>query len=379
MAMHLPRGLRYVLVAALCAAGLALAHGSRIRENWHTQQWEDGLFFQHDADQIHNLWDCFAKTGVWPGRYLPLTTNVYYHVGARAWSNRVEVYHFVNLLMIVLNAVLLYRLADNFLGAWWAIIPAVLFASRLAIVEMVLHTCEFQGLLYAFFTILAADLFIRSRRDDSIPLLLLSASAFSLALLSKEAAIVLPALLIVYGRLFDSRPLSLPYLVHPLIGLVWAVLFALVLPAHGQATGSSYDLSIFNLLRNYSAYGLIFSNWILTPLQDFIMPVFVAGFATTWPVRLVCSALIIAEGAALLFPRILKTQDLRLIVFGFAWFLIATLPFATFEDRLFMRYGYLGHAGLALCGGGLIRAAVESLRTTHPLNLPETSENAYVA
>jgi hypothetical protein len=380
---RLPRPLLYALVAVICAAGLAAAHGSRIRSNWHERQWEDGLFFQDDADQIHSLWDCFAKTGVWPGRYLPLTTNLYYHVGSRAWANRIEAYHFINLLMIVLNAVLLYRLANNFLGAWWAMIPALLFASRLAIVEMVLHTCEFQGLLYASFTILAVDLFIRSRKTnsatDSTRLLVLSASAFGLALLSKEAAIVLPALLIVYGRLFDDRFSSRPYLVHPLVGIVWALLFVMVLPAHGQSIGGIYDLSAFNLLRNYAAYGLIFSNWILTPLQDFIMPIFVAGFVSTLPVRLVLGALIVAEGAVLLFPKFLKNQDLRLVAFGFAWFLIATLPFAVFADRLFMRYGYLGHAGLALCVVGLIKAAVGLLRTARPVAPPEISENAQVA
>src|ERR1035437_2716368 len=77
-------------------------------------------------------------------------------------------------------------------------IPAVLFASRLAMVEVVLHTCEFQGLLYVFFTILSVDLFVRSRKSESSWPLTLSALAFCLALLSKELAIVLPALLIVY-------------------------------------------------------------------------------------------------------------------------------------------------------------------------------------
>jgi hypothetical protein len=114
-------------------------------------------------------------------------------------------------------------------------------------------------------------------------------------------------------------------------------------------------------------------------LQDFIMPIFVAGFVSTLPVRLVLGALIVAEGAVLLFPKFLKNQDLRLVAFGFAWFLIATLPFAVFADRLFMRYGYLGHAGLALCVVGLIKAAVGLLRTARPVAPPEISENAQVA
>jgi len=350
-----------MLVMALCIAGLTAAHGGRIVQNWHVPQWEDGLFFQHNADQIHSLWDCFAKIGVYPGRYLPLTTNLYYYVGSKAWGNRLEVYHFINLVFIILNALLLYWLAENFLGAWWAMIPPVLFASRLAMVEVVLHTCEFQGLLYVFFMILATDLFIRSRKGTSTRLLTLSACAFGLALLSKEAAIVLPALLIVYGRLFDDRVLSRPYLVHPIIGITWALLFVLVLPAHGQPLGSNYDFSVFNLLRNYAAHELVFSNWMLAPLQDFVMPISVAGLATTLRVRVLCGGLIVAEAVVLLFPRLLKTQGLRLVVFGFAWFLITTAPYAIFADRLFMRYGNLGHAGLALCVGGLAQTVFTSI------------------
>jgi|HubBroStandDraft_6_1064221.scaffolds.fasta_scaffold05246_4 hypothetical protein len=374
---RLSRSLRYFLVTALCVGGLAAAHGTRIVDNWHAPQWEDAAFFEHNDEEVHSLWDCFAKTGVWPGRYLPLTTNLYYYVGAKAWSNRVEAYHSVNLLFLILNAVLLYRLAENLVGAWWAMIPAVLFASRLAMVEVVLHTCEFQGLFYSFFTILSADLFIRSRKNSGTRLLVLSAVTFVLALLSKEAAVVLPAILIVYGRLFDDKPYSRPYLVHPIIAVTWAILFVLMLPAHNQSNGMVNDFSIFNLLRNYSAYGLVFSNWILTPLQDFVMPRSIAGLAAKMHMLVLMGALIILEGAALLFPGYLKADGPRLVVFGFAWFLITTLPFTIFADRLFMRYGYLGHAGLALCVGGLVESIVRWFSTRRPAALPQVAEASH--
>lgn len=386
----MPRGLKidrlqstliYVMVAVLCAAGLAAAHGSRIVENWHVAQWEDGIFFRYNVERIHSLLDCFVQTGPWPGLYRPLTTNLYYYLGSKALADRVEAYHFINLVFVILNGVLLCRLAESFLGRWWATIPAVLFSSRLAMVEVVLHTCEFQGLLYVSFTILSVDLFIRSRKSDSSRLLTLSALAFVLALFSKESAIVLPALLIVYGKLFDDQIVSRPYLVHPAIAISWVILFVLVLRplSHNQPTGFGYDFSVSNVLTNYAAHLLDFSNWLLTPLGDFVMPRNVADLAGTLYMRLILCVLIVSEGALFLFPKSLKTQDLRLIAFGFAWFLITTLPFTIFQGRMFMRYSYLGHAGLALCAGAMVRGAFLLFTTRSTIAHPKVGEPAEVA
>ncbi len=340
------------------------------------------MFFQHNAAQIHSLLDCFDKPGAWHGLYRPLTTNLYFYVGRKALANRIEAYHLINLIFVILNAVLLYRLAKSFLGSWWAMIPAVLFASRLAMVEVVLHACEFQGLLYACFTILSVDLFVRSRKSGSVRMLTLSAIAFCLALFSKESAIVLPAILIAYGRFFDDRLVSRPYLVHVLVAVSWVILFVLVIRPmfDNQPTGFTYNFSVSNVLHNYAAHFLDFSNWILAPLQDFVMPVRVATLADTSYVRVLLSVLILSEVAAFLFPTFLKTQDLRLAAFGFAWFLIATLPFTIFEGRLFMRYSYLGHAGLALCVGAMLKVGIwltkELARSVGQHATPPSLENA---
>ena len=89
-----------------------------------------------------------------------------------------------------------------------------------------------------------------------------------------------------------------------MITVTWAILFVLMLPAHNQSTGMTNDCSIFNLLRNYSAYGLVFSNWMLTPLKDFVMPISIARLAAGIYTRVLVGALIILEGVALLFPKV---------------------------------------------------------------------------
>jgi hypothetical protein len=376
---RLPRPLIYALVAVLCTVGLAAAHRSRIAENWHAIQGEDTLFFQYNDANIHSLSDCFVKRGVWAGLYRPLSTNLYYYLGSRLLDNRIESYHVINLVFVILNAVLLFRLAESLLGTWCAMIPAVLFASRIAMVEVVLNTCEFQGLSYTFFTIISIDLFVRSYRSDSSWPLTLSAFAFVLALLSKESAIVLPAILIVYGWLFEDSIFTLRYFVHALIALLWVILFVAVLrPLFGnQATGFGYDFSVSNILRNYDAHFLDFSNLLLTPLESYVMPDSVAVLAGKLYVRLLFCVLTLSEIAILLFPRFLRPQGLRVVVFGFAWFLIATLPFTIFADRLFMRYSYLGHAGLALCVGGLVESMVGWFSTRRRAVLPQVVEPSH--
>lgn len=375
---RLPRPLIYTLVAVLCMVGLAAAHRSRIIENWHARQGEDTLFFDYNDANIHNLSDCFVKRGVWAGLYRPLSTNLYYYLGNRLLDNRIESYHVINLVFVILNAMLLFRLAELFLGTWCAMIPAVLFASRIAMVEVVLNTCEFQGLSYTFFTLISVDLFVRSYRSASSWPLTLSAFAFVLALFSKESAVVVPAVLIVYGWLFEDSIFTVRYLVHALVALLWVILFVAVLRplSNNQATGFSYDFSVSNVVRNYDAYFLSFSNLLLTPLESYVMPINVAGLAGNVYVRLLFGVLTLSEIAILLFSRFLKSQGLRVVVFGFAWFLITTLPFATFEDRLFMRYGYLGHAGLALCVGGLVESVVR-LFSTRRAALPQVTEPSH--
>jgi hypothetical protein len=99
----------------------------------------------------------------------------------------------------------------------------------------------------------------------------------------------------------------------------------------------------------------------------------VAALAGQLYVRFLFSVLALLEIASLSFPRFLKSQGLRVVVFGFAWFLITTLPFTIFADRLFMRYGYLGHAGLALCVGGLVESVVGLISARRAVLPPATA------
>jgi hypothetical protein len=70
----------------------------------------------------------------------------------------------------------------------------------------------------------------------------------------------------------------------------------------------------------------------------------------------------IAALLALCLVSFARAARTRIVVFGFAWFVIATLPMAIFEGRLFMRYGYFGYAGLSIAACGAVALIDEAIR-----------------
>jgi hypothetical protein len=52
----------------------------------------------------------------------------------------------------------------------------------------------------------------------------------------------------------------------------------------------------------------------------------------------------------------------RVAAFGLLWFFAGTAPFVVLADRLFMRYSYFGHAGLAIAAGAAAAAVAQWIR-----------------
>jgi hypothetical protein len=235
----------------------------------------------------------------------------------------------------------------------WALLVPILFASRLANVEVVTHSCEFQSLFSVFWALLCVEWFIEQRFRWSVV-------AFLLALASKETAIVIPVILIAHGLLFDREGKRRPslrdfrLLGHLAVAGLWT---ATLLAFHDGATGFRYDLTPSNVLGNLAAYLLAFCNLLVWPLEDWVMPASVSA-AANWRVIQVGGAVLMA----LCLVSFARAGRARIVAFGFAWFVIATLPSAIFAGRLFMRYGYFGYAGLSIAASAACALAGEALR-----------------
>jgi hypothetical protein len=360
----------HTLVALLAIlAVFAIVHGPRFLENYDTLQWEDGVFMKHSETTVHSIGDCFTARPVWPGVYRPLTTNLYYFLGRLLFSNDVRVHHIIIAVLYVVNAFLLYLLCTELFRKPWDLIPPVLWASRFAHVEVVSNTCEFQGLLSVFFTLISFKLFAVARKHEqgSWRYDAGALTAFVLALFSKETAVVLPALLIFWGWLYDRGRAWRRYLPPVVIAGIWAVLFVFIFRGTSDyhPTGFAYDSSLRALLQNYVAYLLVFFNFLTYRLESIVMAPQVAELAAAPPAQTIFALVVAASFILCAIQRSFggnRAKHLRPLLFGFRFFIIATAPYVILEARLFMRYSYLGHAGLAILSTAIAQFIVDRLR-----------------
>ncbi len=404
--------LRYLAATFAIAAAVALVHGSWIAATWSTMTWEDPMWFEYVAREIRTPVDCFTAQPLWPGLYRPLTTGCYYAAGVSLFGQQIEPFHAITVAMYGANGVLLFALARQLLprGSWlWALVPALLWVSRRAHVETVTLAVEFQSLFAVFCSLLAILVFIGGRdvgmADDPVgPLarprhappatsraglrlaragdafsarILLTALLLILALLSKESAVILPAILLAHDWIFQrlrTRRDWLPHLLLFAISTTWAVLFFTVFRATSgyEPTGFGYASSLAGTLRvalrNVTAHSIDFSNLLVTSYslrENIILAPSVARWSLVgWVQGIVAVILLAALTASLALGRRTLTvaRDTRPVVFGLTFFLLAIAPFLVFDDRLFMRYSYFSHAGLALAAGAGLYWITQRLR-----------------
>jgi hypothetical protein len=145
-----------------------------------------------------------------------------------------------------------------------------------------------------------------------------------------------------------------------LIGLFAAAFASVVNHTRPPLT---YDVSFSNIVRNYSAYLLAFLNMLTHRLQSVLMVPAIYGLSSALWMR---TALIALFGACAIFfviQRRLKgryTDSARVFAFGLLFFAIVTAPYVVLHERLFMRYGYFGCAGLAISSGVLLQEIAAS-------------------
>ena len=198
----------FIRPAVIAALGFIVYFNSL----WGEFIWDDAALIKDNAyikswTKIANIFteNIGSGAGAEINFYRPLQI-VSYMADYSVWGLNVIGYHLTNTLLHVLVALALYwlifTLYRNYWLAFWA---AVLFVTHPVHVEAVAYMSGRADSLAALFILLSLIFYIRgglpNNRKDSIFMLL----SCALALLSKESAVVIPVLVLLYSYIFKIK------------------------------------------------------------------------------------------------------------------------------------------------------------------------------
>lgn len=139
--------------------------------------------------------------------YRPLQSTSY-ALTVRLWGKDPRYFHAENVLLHLLNGILIYFLLNRLLKKrGLSFLSSLLFLVHPLQVEAVTYLSERASLLALLFFLLSFLLFIKSnvKRGEIDAKLIASLFLFSASLLSKETAIILPAVIVVYMICFSEE------------------------------------------------------------------------------------------------------------------------------------------------------------------------------
>ena len=193
---------------AIAVIVTALVYAISLGNGW-TKNWDDGGYVTesngNDILSAANIYHLTAHdlslvfTSFYKGNYHPLTTIVYALQYAIVGQSPFF-YHFLNLVFHLINVVLVFIFVRKLLGkAEIAFITAIFFGIHPMHVESVAWVSELKDVMYTFFFLLSVLYYMKfydAKQKRTTPYIL-SVLFFILSCLSKSAATILPAILVL--------------------------------------------------------------------------------------------------------------------------------------------------------------------------------------
>jgi Tfp pilus assembly protein PilF len=285
----------------------------------------------------------------------------YQLMGPKAWA-----YHLINILLNAGVVLLVYLIASKLLhsrGVGFA--SACIFALHPIHSEAVNWIAAVTELELAFFFLLTFWLFVESARAGggvSLPIQAGMAASFALALLSKEQALILPFLALVYEHFFrEDRRKSTPVQKARRYAVLWILSLAYLLvrihflgrfaPSQERIGFGKWDL-VISALALFGKYSFKMI-WPTALCAYYVFPL--RASALRGPAMEGAIAFLICF---LVVVRLWKSN--RQAAFGMVWFLVALLPVLNVRflasNAFAERYLYLASVGFCwISGWGLVR------------------------
>lgn len=279
-----------------------------VRDNVYIKDW------RHIPDILTK--STAAGAGYSDDVYRPLQTFSYL-IDNSVWKGNLIGYHLTNILLHILVSLAIYWLIlllfDNRMLAWFT---SVLFIVHPVQTEAVSYISGRGDLLSALFMLLCAIFYIIQIGKQSRRLFIIMLLSYTLAILGKENAIILPLLLMLYHYVFKIK-IKFKLLL-PIMGI--AFIYILLRPVRTMAL--SFDFNIF--LKRIPGFFVAIINYLrilFLPLGlhmeygnrifNFTNPKAILGLILT---------------LLLLIYAFKERQVKKLLFFSVCWFFIALLP-----------------------------------------------------
>jgi len=246
-----------------------------------------------------------------------------YMVEYSIWGLNTFGYHFTNLMLHAMNAILVYLLILTIFGSSGVgLLTALMFVSAPAISSVTYYISARADLLVAMFMLLCALTFIEHQKQKSPWLYVISILLFIMALLSRENAIILPFLLILV-----QKPRTKNILPYFFIALIYIFIRLTVLNFNTGPDGLVIDNYIsqtpllYRLLTDFKVL-IIYLRLLVLPFNLHMGWYIQPASSILEPALVFCIGLI--SLLAITIKRI--SRDHSQILFGVTWFFVALLP-----------------------------------------------------
>jgi hypothetical protein len=209
----------YLTLAVLSIVALSLLAWRDVLGYFFTGGDTLGLIYTSRVSGMQDVLRILSQPMMSGTRFTELATyyrpvaSLSYSLDYLVWGLNPFGYQLTNVLLHVFVALSLFLVVRTLSGSTGvALLTAVLFAIHPIHVETVPVTARRHDMLAALFMLLSLWLFVRSfaRSRGRVPLRVLSAGVYVLAMGSKETAIILPGLVFLYGLIFQPAQTEFP-------------------------------------------------------------------------------------------------------------------------------------------------------------------------
>ena len=282
-----------------------------VKNNAFIKDWSNlPKFFSEDIGKGYGITYSF---------YRPIQI-ITYAIDYSVWKLSVIGYHLTNVILHILVALCIYWLISIlFEDKIISILTAALFVVHPVHTTIVCYISSRSDSIYLVFMLISFVFYIKSTRGEGLVPYLIMISSYSLSLLSRENALIFPALILLYHYTFKEKMRLREFLSVTGAAFIYILLRATVLKhlLSSAVSNSNFLQRIPGFFAAVAAYvRLMFLPFGLhmeygKPLFNFADPGAILGLVIL---------------AALIFCIIKTAKTNRLIFFSLSWFIITLLP-----------------------------------------------------